>query len=80
RRSGSGAAADSAARLRRGDLLVRIGSNIDDLGAVIVRALVPIAVAAVLAAGSAGGVHASPSIPRAPLGPLAGAVASSTVM
>ncbi|MBF6211789.1 ATP-binding cassette domain-containing protein [Nocardia puris] len=42
-------AADSPARMRRGDLLVRIGSDIDDLGAVVVRALVPIAVAVVLA-------------------------------
>ncbi|WP_253814428.1 ATP-binding cassette domain-containing protein [Nocardia amikacinitolerans] len=38
----------SATRLRRGDLLVRIGSDIDDLGAVVVRALVPIVVAVVL--------------------------------
>ncbi|MFD8244661.1 thiol reductant ABC exporter subunit CydC [Nocardia sp. NPDC059691] len=34
--------------LRRGDLLVRIGSDIDDLGAVVVRAFVPVAVALVL--------------------------------
>ena len=40
--------AGSTARLRRGDLLTRIGSDIDDLGAVVVRALVPIAVAVVL--------------------------------
>ncbi|MGY1944742.1 thiol reductant ABC exporter subunit CydC [Nocardia asiatica] len=33
---------------RRGDLLVRIGSDIDDLGAVVVRVFVPVAVAAVL--------------------------------
>lgn len=64
RRSGSGAAADSAARLRRGDLLVRIGSDIDDLGAVIVRALVPIAVAAVLALAAVGLV-ATISVPAA---------------
>ncbi|MBF6293154.1 thiol reductant ABC exporter subunit CydC [Nocardia farcinica] len=64
RRSGSGAAADSAARLRRGDLLVRIGSNIDDLGAVIVRALVPIAVAAVLALAAVG-LIATISVPAA---------------
>ncbi|MEU6561270.1 thiol reductant ABC exporter subunit CydC [Nocardia nova] len=37
-----------AALLRRGDLLTRIGSDIDDLGAVVVRALVPIAVAVLL--------------------------------
>ncbi|MFC8043505.1 thiol reductant ABC exporter subunit CydC [Nocardia sp. NPDC057353] len=34
--------------LRRGDLLVRIGADIDDLGAVVVRAIVPCAVALVL--------------------------------
>ncbi|ATL65472.1 ATP-binding cassette domain-containing protein [Nocardia terpenica] len=34
--------------LRRGDLLTRIGSDIDELGAVVVRALVPIAVALAL--------------------------------
>ncbi|WP_435590517.1 ATP-binding cassette domain-containing protein [Nocardia sp. bgisy118] len=45
---------ESAARLRRGDLLVRIGSDIDDLGAVVVRALVPIAVAIVLAFAAIG--------------------------
>nr|WP_246349983.1 thiol reductant ABC exporter subunit CydC [Nocardia barduliensis] len=33
---------------RRGDLLVRIGSDIDDLGAVVVRVFVPVAVAVVL--------------------------------
>ncbi|MBF6576805.1 thiol reductant ABC exporter subunit CydC [Nocardia farcinica] len=64
RRSVSGAAADSAARLRRGDLLVRIGSDIDDLGAVIVRALVPIAVAAVLALAAVG-LIATISVPAA---------------
>ncbi|ONM49629.1 ABC transporter ATP-binding protein, partial [Nocardia donostiensis] len=41
--------ASDAARLRRGDVLVRMGSDIDDLGAVVVRAFVPIAVAVVLA-------------------------------
>ncbi|MFI2473622.1 ATP-binding cassette domain-containing protein [Nocardia xishanensis] len=45
---------ESAARLRRGDLLVRVGSDIDDLGAVVVRALVPIAVAVVLAFAAIG--------------------------
>ncbi len=34
--------------MRRGDLLVRIGADIDDLGAVVVRVLVPVAVAVVL--------------------------------
>ncbi|WP_058853424.1 thiol reductant ABC exporter subunit CydC [Nocardia jinanensis] len=36
-------------RLRRGDVLVRVGTDIDDLGAVVVRTFVPIAVALVLA-------------------------------
>lgn len=35
-------------RLRRGDVLVRVGTDIDDLGAVVVRTFVPIAVALVL--------------------------------
>ncbi|UGT65071.1 ATP-binding cassette domain-containing protein [Nocardia asteroides] len=38
--------------LRRGDLLVRIGADIDDLGAVVVRAVVPCAVALVLSAAA----------------------------
>ncbi|MFI6960066.1 ATP-binding cassette domain-containing protein [Nocardia sp. NPDC050408] len=46
--------ADGAASLRRGDLLVRIGSDIDDLGAVVVRVFVPIAVAIVLALAAVG--------------------------
>lgn len=45
--SGSGAERETAL-LRRGDLLTRIGADIDDLGAVIVRAVVPIAVAILL--------------------------------
>ncbi|MFX0573944.1 ATP-binding cassette domain-containing protein [Nocardia nepalensis] len=51
-------AADSAradgAALRRGDLLVRIGSDIDDLGAVVVRVFVPVAVAIVLSVAAIG--------------------------
>ncbi|MBU3061213.1 thiol reductant ABC exporter subunit CydC [Nocardia sp. NEAU-G5] len=43
-----GAAQDDPTRLRRGELLTRIGTDIDDLGAVVVRALVPIAVAVIL--------------------------------
>ncbi|WP_019931447.1 ATP-binding cassette domain-containing protein [Nocardia sp. BMG111209] len=43
-----GRAEDDPTRLRRGDLLTRIGRDIDDLGAVVVRAVVPIAVAFVL--------------------------------
>ncbi|WP_280264384.1 ATP-binding cassette domain-containing protein [Nocardia wallacei] len=42
------------ALLRRGDLLTRIGSDIDDLGAVVVRAFVPIAVAVVLSLAAVG--------------------------
>ncbi|WP_433209335.1 ATP-binding cassette domain-containing protein [Nocardia sp. CA-107356] len=42
------------ASLRRGDLLVRIGSDIDDLGAMVVRVLVPIAVAMVLSVAAIG--------------------------
>ncbi|WP_227985450.1 thiol reductant ABC exporter subunit CydC [Nocardia spumae] len=38
----------AASLLRRGDLLTRVGADIDDLGAVVVRALVPIAVAVLL--------------------------------
>jgi ATP-binding cassette subfamily C protein CydC len=45
---------DGAAQLRRGDLLVRIGGDIDDLGAVVVRVLVPIAVAVILSAAAIG--------------------------
>lgn len=44
----SGMGAGRAGLLRRGDLLTRIGADIDDLGAVIVRAVVPIAVAILL--------------------------------
>lgn len=39
-------------RLRRGDVLVRVGTDIDDLGAVVVRTFVPIAVALVLSAAA----------------------------
>ncbi|WP_433681235.1 ATP-binding cassette domain-containing protein [Nocardia sp. CA-119907] len=48
------ARADGASTLRRGDLLVRIGSDIDDLGAVVVRVFVPIAVAIVLSSAAIG--------------------------
>ncbi|RDI61491.1 ATP-binding cassette subfamily C protein CydC [Nocardia pseudobrasiliensis] len=51
-------AATGSARLRRGDLLTRIGGDIDDLGAVVVRALVPIAVAAVLSVAAVGALAA----------------------
>ncbi|MGW6332762.1 thiol reductant ABC exporter subunit CydC [Nocardia rhamnosiphila] len=41
-------------RLRRGDVLVRVGTDIDDLGAVVVRTFVPVAVALVLAVAAVG--------------------------
>lgn len=44
----SGADSTGTKPPRRGDLLVRIGSDIDDLGAVVVRVFVPVAVALVL--------------------------------
>lgn len=40
--------------MRRGDLLVRIGADIDDLGAVVVRVLVPVVVAVVLSLAAVG--------------------------
>lgn len=49
-----GADSAGATSLRRGDLLVRIGSDIDDLGAVVVRVFVPIAVAIVLSSAAIG--------------------------
>ncbi|MBF6332604.1 thiol reductant ABC exporter subunit CydC [Nocardia transvalensis] len=52
--TGRRADASDPTRLRRGDLLTRIGSDIDDLGAVVVRALVPVAVAAVLSLAAVG--------------------------
>ncbi|MBF6083898.1 thiol reductant ABC exporter subunit CydC [Nocardia cyriacigeorgica] len=48
RNSSPGASGRSTTHLRRGDLLVRVGSDIDDLGAVVVRSFLPIAVAAIL--------------------------------
>ncbi|WP_280402379.1 thiol reductant ABC exporter subunit CydC [Nocardia carnea] len=43
-------------RLRRGDVLVRVGTDIDDLGAVVVRTFVPIAVAVVLSLAAVAGL------------------------
>lgn len=40
--------------LRRGDVLVRVGTDIDDLGAVVVRVFVPVAVAVVLSLAAVG--------------------------
>lgn len=52
RRSGGAAEGDERqgdpTQLRRGELLGRVGADIDDLGAVVVRAFVPIAVAVML--------------------------------
>lgn len=39
-------------RLRRGDLLARVGADVDAVGDVVVRGLLPVAVAAVLGVGS----------------------------
>ncbi|WP_213573473.1 thiol reductant ABC exporter subunit CydC [Rhodococcus sp. USK13] len=44
----------AAAGLRRGDLLARTGADVDTLGDVVVRALVPIAVAVVLSVAAVG--------------------------
>ncbi|WP_327121556.1 thiol reductant ABC exporter subunit CydC [Nocardia sp. NBC_01730] len=62
---------------RRGDLLVRIGSDIDDLGAVVVRAFVPVAVAVVLAVAGVG-LLATISVVAAAI--LAGALALSGIV
>lgn len=63
--------------LRRGDLLVRIGSDIDDLGAVVVRVFVPVAVALVLSAVAIG-LLATISVAAAAI--LAGALAVSGLL
>ncbi|WP_407342586.1 thiol reductant ABC exporter subunit CydC [Pengzhenrongella phosphoraccumulans] len=44
---------DTVATLRRGDLLARTGADVDSVGDVVVRALVPAAVATLVGAGSA---------------------------
>lgn len=64
-------------RLRRGDVLVRVGTDIDDLGAVVVRTFVPIAVALVLAVAAVG-LLACISLPAA--GVLAAALAFSGIV
>lgn len=43
---------DAVAGLRRGDLLARVGADVDSVGDVVVRALIPAGVAAVVGAGS----------------------------
>lgn len=64
-------------RLRRGDVLVRVGTDIDDLGAVVVRTFVPTAVALVLAVAAVG-LLASISLSAA--GVLAAALAFSGIV
>ncbi|MBF6298458.1 ATP-binding cassette domain-containing protein [Nocardia amamiensis] len=78
--SGSGAEEFGSGRAtppRRGDLLVRIGSDIDDLGAVVVRVFVPVAVAVVLSLAAVG-LLATISVGAAAI--LAGALALSGVV
>ncbi|MEU6828648.1 thiol reductant ABC exporter subunit CydC [Nocardia beijingensis] len=62
---------------RRGDLLVRVGSDIDDLGAVVVRVFVPVAVAIVL---SFAAVALLATISPAAAAILAGALALSGIV
>lgn len=62
---------------RRGDLLVRVGSDIDDLGAVVVRVFVPVAVALVL---SFAAVALLATISPAAAAILAGALALSGIV
>ncbi|MFD7847348.1 thiol reductant ABC exporter subunit CydC [Nocardia sp. NPDC059764] len=64
-------------QLRRGELLGRVMSDIDDLGAVVVRAVVPIAVAVILSL-LAVGLLASISVPAAVI--LAVALAVSGIV
>lgn len=63
--------------LRRGDLLTGIGAEVDALGAVVVRVLVPIAVAAVTAVAAVG-LLATISLTAAAI--LAGALALSGIV
>ncbi|MET9488394.1 ATP-binding cassette domain-containing protein [Nocardia sp. NPDC006630] len=64
-------------QLRRGELLGRVGADIDDLGAVVVRAFVPIVVALVISV-LAVGLLASISVPAAVI--LAAALAVSGII
>ncbi|WP_433577806.1 thiol reductant ABC exporter subunit CydC [Nocardia brasiliensis] len=73
----SAAQGANATALRRGDLLVRTGSDIDDLGAVVVRVFVPVAVAVVLSLVAIG-LLATISVAAAAI--LAGALALSGVV
>ncbi|WP_084760597.1 thiol reductant ABC exporter subunit CydC [Nocardia mangyaensis] len=49
-----GQTGEVARELRRGEVLVRVGADIDDLGAVVVRVLVPVAVAVILSLAAVG--------------------------
>lgn len=81
--AGAVGAADCSGRegdptqLRRGELLGRVMADIDDLGAVVVRAFVPIAVAFLLAVFAVG-LMAAISVPAALI--LAGALAVSGII
>lgn len=46
--------AERVGGLRRGDVLQRVGADVDDVGDVIVRGIIPIGVATILSLGSAG--------------------------
>lgn len=50
------APADTAMRMPSGELVARIGASVDDLADVVVRAVLPIAVAAVLATAAVAGI------------------------
>lgn len=50
------APADTALRMPSGELVARIGASVDDLADVVVRAVLPIAVAAVLGVAAAAGI------------------------
>ncbi len=73
------AAGDPAAvvTLRRGDLLARVGADVDSVGDLVVRGLLPAAVAAVVGAGSA--VAMALFLPAAGLA-LAGSLALAAVL
>ncbi|MFI9410417.1 thiol reductant ABC exporter subunit CydC [Nocardia gamkensis] len=76
-RDRSDAPAEETKPPRRGDLLVRVGRDIDDLGAVVVRVFVPVAVAFVLSVAAVA-LLATISPPAA--GILAGALALSGIV
>lgn len=69
---------ESVASLRRGDLLARVGADVDSVGDVVVRGLLPAAVAAVLAVASTvlvGALHPGAAAALALCLVLAGVVA-----